>query len=92
MTPIDRFGPVGLGIELHQPAFVMKIKNVEEGSPAAATGQLKKGQLIESINGQKLADIDPRIQLAQILGAAVGTRLLRRVGFHRGDSVSGWRR
>ncbi len=64
---IDRFGPVGMGIELVQPAFVMKIKNIEEGSPAAATGKLKAGQIIETINGQKLADIDPRIQLARII-------------------------
>lgn len=27
---IDRFGPVGIGIELHQPAFVMKVKNVSQ--------------------------------------------------------------
>jgi len=67
LQTIARFGPVGMGIELHQPAFVMKIKNIEEGSPAAATGKLKKGQTIETINGQKLADIDPRMQLARIL-------------------------
>ena len=67
---IARFGPVGMGIELGQPAFVMKIKNIEEGSPAAATGKLKKGQIIEAINGQKLADIDPRIQLGQIVADA----------------------
>lgn len=67
---MDRFGPVGIGIELHQPAFVMQVKNVEEGSPAAATGKLKKGQIIESINGQALKDIDPRIQLGGIIGAA----------------------
>ncbi|MCX6873263.1 MAG: DUF6288 domain-containing protein [Verrucomicrobia bacterium] len=67
---IDRFGPVGIGIELHQPAFVMKVKNVEEGSPAAATGKLNKGQIIETINGQKLKDIDPRIQLGDIITAA----------------------
>jgi hypothetical protein len=70
LTTIDRFGPVGIGIELHQPAFVMKVKNVEEGSPAAATGKLAKGQVIESINGRKLAGIDPRIQLGEILAAA----------------------
>ena len=64
---VDRFGPVGIGIELHPPAFVMKIKNVEEGSPAAKTGKLKKGQIIETINGQKLHDIDPRIQLGDII-------------------------
>ena len=68
---IKRFGPVGMGIDLVQPAFVMKIKNIEEGSPAAATGKLKAGQTIETINGQKLADIDPRIQLGQILAKAV---------------------
>ncbi len=70
LQTIARFGPIGMGIELHQPAFVMKIKNIEEGSPAAATGRLKPGQVIETINGQKLADIDPRIQLGQILAAA----------------------
>ena len=70
LQTIDRFGPVGMGIELHQPAFVMKIKNIEEGSPAAATGKLKAGQIIETINGRKLADIDPRIQLGQIVAAA----------------------
>ncbi len=70
MTSIDRFGPVGLGLELHQPAFVMKIKNVEEGSPAAATAQLKRGQIIESINGERLRDIDPRILLANIITEA----------------------
>jgi len=59
-----------MGIELYQPAFVMKIKNIEKGSPAEAAGKLKKGQIIETINGQKLADIDPRMQLARILGKA----------------------
>jgi hypothetical protein len=38
LQTIDRFGPVGIGIELHQPAFVMKVKNVEEGSPASRHG------------------------------------------------------
>ncbi len=50
------------------PSFVSS--NIEKGSPAAATGKLKVGQIIEAINGQKLADIDPRIQLARILGKA----------------------
>lgn len=67
---VDRFGPVGIGIELHPPAFIMKVKNVEEGSPAAATGQLKAGQIIETINGQKLHDIDPRIQLGGMITEA----------------------
>lgn len=67
---IDRFGPVGIGIELHQPAFAMKVKNVEEDSPADATGKIKKGQIIETINGQRLADIDPRIQLGNIISQA----------------------
>jgi len=70
LQTIARFGPVGIGIELRQPAFTMQIKNVEEGSPAAATGKLKKGQIIETINGETLADIDPRIQLGNILAAA----------------------
>ena len=67
---VDRFGPVGIGIDLVQPAFGMQVRNVEKGSPADATGMLKKGQLIETINGQKLADIDPRIQLGRIIDAA----------------------
>ena len=73
LQTIKRFGPVGMGIDLVQPAFVMRIANIEEGSPAAATGKLAKGQIIESINGQKLADIDPRIQLGNILAAAEAT-------------------
>jgi hypothetical protein len=70
LQTIDRFGPVGIGLDLIQPAFTLRIKNIEGGSPAAATGKLKKGQVIESINGQKLADIDPRIQLARIVTKA----------------------
>jgi hypothetical protein len=70
LTNVKRFGPVGMGIDLIQPAFTMRISHIEEGSPAAATGKLKAGQIIESINGQKLADIDPRIQLGRILAAA----------------------
>jgi len=73
LQTIKRFGPVGIGIDLLQPAFVMRIANIEEGSPAAATEQLEKGQIIETINGQKLADIDPRIQLAQLLAKAEAT-------------------
>ena len=49
---IGRLGPIGLGLELRQPAFTMHIKSVEEGSPAASTGKLKPGQIIESINGE----------------------------------------
>ena len=70
LQTIDRLGPVGMGIELHQPAFVMRIRNIEAGSPAEAAGKLKKGRIIETINGRKLADIDPRIQLGQVLAAA----------------------
>jgi hypothetical protein len=70
VVSIDRFGPVGMGIELHQPAFVMKIKNVEKGSPAGSAGTLKAGQTIESINGDTLRDIDPRIQLGRIIADA----------------------
>lgn len=70
---VNRFGPVGIGIELHPPAFVMKVKNVESGSPAAATGELKPGQIIESINGETLKDIDPRIQLGRIITNAEAT-------------------
>lgn len=69
-STVDRFGPVGIGIELRQPAFVMMVKNVEPGSPAAETGKLRAGQIIDSINGEALADIDPRIQLGNIITKA----------------------
>jgi hypothetical protein len=70
---IERFGPVGMAIELHQPAFTMVVGAIEPGSPAEAAGGLQKGQVIESLNGQTLRDIDPRIQLGQILEAAEAT-------------------
>jgi len=64
---IGRLGPIGLGLELRKPAFTMYIGEVEEGSPAAATGKLKKGQIIASINGEALKDIDPRVQLGNLI-------------------------
>ncbi len=67
---IDRFGPVGIGIELTLPAFGMKVKNVEKDSPAEATGKLKPGQIIESINGVTLKDFDPRIIFGGIITKA----------------------
>lgn len=67
---IVRFGPVGIGLELRQPAFTMHITGVEQGSPAEACGKLKKGQIIESINGQFLKDEDPRILLANMITEA----------------------
>jgi hypothetical protein len=67
---LKRFGPVGIGLDLRQPAFTMYINNVEEGSPAAATGKLKKGQIIESINGQKLRELDPRVILGNLITEA----------------------
>jgi hypothetical protein len=60
---IKRFGPVGVGLELRKPNFTMHIVNVEEKSPAAATGKLKKGQIIESVNGHTMKGIDPRVLL-----------------------------
>ena len=79
LTNVKRFGPVGLGIDLVQPAFRMRISHVEEGSPAAATGVLRQGQIIESINGEALADIDPRIQLGSMLARAEATDGLLRL-------------
>ncbi len=70
LSHIKRCGPIGMGIDLIQPAFTMRISHLEEGSPAAATGKLQAGQIIESINGDKLTDIDPRIQLGSIIAAA----------------------
>lgn len=82
VNAISNFGPVGIAIELHQPAFTMKVgdadpknpaKVTEPGSPADATGAFKAGQIIESINGETLKDIDPRIQLGQIIEKAEAT-------------------
>lgn len=70
---IKRFGPVGLSIDLIQPAFTMQVAGVEEGSPAAATGKFTKGQIIETVNGEALKDIDPRMQMAQWTGKAEAT-------------------
>jgi hypothetical protein len=70
---IRQYGPVGIGINLINPAFTIQISNVEKGSPAETAGKLQKGQIIESINGQTLKDIDPRVQLANILTEAETT-------------------
>lgn len=67
---VRNFGPVGIGINLKRPGMTMEINNVEVGSPAEATGKLKKGQIIESINGVVLEKIDPRIILGDILTRA----------------------
>lgn len=64
---IQNFGPVGIGIDLTQPGFQMVISNVEKGSPAEQTGKLKKGQVIQSINGVTLKDRDPREIIGDIL-------------------------
>ena len=70
---IKRFGPVGLSIDLCQPAFVMKVAAVEEGSPAAKTGKFEVGQIIESVYGEALKDMDPRIQMANWIEQAEAT-------------------
>ena len=70
---IEHFGPVGIGIELLLPPFQMKLSRIDKGSPAEASGKLKVGQMIESINGQTLKDIDPRIILGGIITKAEAT-------------------
>lgn len=69
---VPDFGPVGIGITLKpmNPGFEMVISDVNHGSPAAATGKLKKGQTIESINGRVLKDLDPRIILGDLITEA----------------------
>ena len=69
-TNLTRFGPVGMSLELHQPAFTLKVGDIEPGSPADTAGGFEKGQIIESINGESLKDIDPRIQLGNIITRA----------------------
>jgi len=70
---VRNFGTVGIGINLKRPGMTMEINNVEKGSPAEATGKLKKGQIIESINGVVLKKFDPRIILGNILTKAEAT-------------------
>jgi len=72
-TEIEHFGPVGIGINLLLPPFQMQVSRLEKGSPAEATGKIKVGQMIESINGEKLKDIDPRIQLGAVITKAEAT-------------------
>jgi hypothetical protein len=67
---VRNIGPVGIGINLVRPGMTMEINNVEKGSPAEATGKLKKGQIIESINGKVLKEVDPRIILGDIVTEA----------------------
>lgn len=73
LSIIERTGPIGLSVDLIPPAFTIRIKGVEEGSPAAATGKLKAGQIIASVNGKTLADVDPRAQIAQWIAEAEAT-------------------
>jgi hypothetical protein len=71
---IRNFGPVGIGILLEKGP-VMKIQNVEPGSPAEKAGNLKQGDIIESINGVKLTDTkrDPRLVLGDLITEAEAT-------------------
>ena len=71
---IRNFGPVGIGIMLEKGP-VMKIQNVEPGSPAEKAGHLKQGDIIESINGVKLTDTkrDPRLVLGDPITEAEAT-------------------
>jgi hypothetical protein len=69
---IDHVGPIGIGLDLLQPAFTMKISSIEAGSPAEQAG-LKKGQYIDSINGKVLKDVDPRVILGNLITEAEAT-------------------
>lgn len=85
---IDRLGPVGIGIELLQPAFRMRIKNVEAGSPAAATGRLRKGQWIDTLNGRALEDRDPRQILGETLAQAEATDGVIRLAIREDETAA----
>lgn len=70
---IRELGPTGLGIRLEGQNFTMKVNGVTKGSPAAESGQIKKGQIIESINGVTLGAGDPRFTLGDIITKAEAT-------------------
>lgn len=71
---IKTFGPVGIGIILEK-GRVLKIQNVEVGSPAEKAGNIKQGDIIESINGVIFTDTkrDPRMVLADLITEAEAT-------------------
>lgn len=69
---IKNFGPVGIGVAIEKNS-ILKIENVEKGSPAEIAGKLKKGQIIESINGRTFKGTDPRVVLGNIITKAEAT-------------------
>ncbi|MGB0745129.1 MAG: DUF6288 domain-containing protein, partial [Opitutales bacterium] len=89
LSHLTRVGPIGISVDLLQPAFTIRVKAVESGSPAASAG-IKPGMYIESINGEKLADIDPRIQLGNWITRAEATdgRLKMKVAMKPGGETT----
>jgi hypothetical protein len=69
---VKNFGPVGIGITFKPAEAQLRDDHQQrgEGLPAAATGKLKKGQVIQSINGTVLKDKDPRIILGDLITEA----------------------
>ena len=51
LQTIARFGPVGMGIDLIQPAFTMRIKNIEEGSSASPASRNRSKAEIDCPQG-----------------------------------------
>jgi len=84
---LKNLGTVGIGIDLTGPQLMMVISNVEPGSPADKTKKLKKGQIIESINGQVPKDVDPRIILGNIVTEAEASDGRVRIKVKEGDEV-----
>ncbi|MBI1337750.1 MAG: hypothetical protein GC164_12420 [Phycisphaera sp.] len=72
VTTFTEFGPVGVSLDLLKPDFAIRVKSVEPGSPADKAA-LKPGMMIHTINGEKLANIDPRIQLGNMITKAEAT-------------------
>ena len=64
---LKSIGPIGIGIELRKPNFTIHLTSIQDGSPASKAKGLEVGQIIESINGKVLKDIDPRIILGNII-------------------------
>jgi len=69
---IKSFGPVGFGVTIDK-SHSLKITNIEDGSPAKKSEKLKKGQVIESINGRTFKGTDPRIVLGNLITEAEAT-------------------
>lgn len=78
--PVFQYGVTGAWLII-EPGQIVKVERVDADTPAS--GQIKPGDVILSVNGQQLDSEDPRITLGQALTSAEATRGLLRIGIKR---------